>query len=154
MARGIVIGSAAVAASVGALVYPAGSFLPGFLVGSYGDKTAGPTSTAPAGAKTLTGDPIETNYGTVQVAIVVENKKITDVQVLQSPVGPNQRTAITPFRCSKSRHSLLKARTSLVPVVLRTPQAALSNRCNLQSRRCNSVTHQKCTFEAIMRFVS
>jgi uncharacterized protein with FMN-binding domain len=91
MARGIVIGSAAVAASVGALVYPAGSFLPGFLVGSYGEKTAGPTSTAPAGAKTLTGDPVQTNYGTVQVAIVVENKKITDVQVLQSPVGPNQR---------------------------------------------------------------
>lgn len=89
MARGIVIGGAAVAATVGSIVFPAGEFLPEFLVGDYGNATAKPT--APAGAQTFTGDEIQTNYGPVQVAIVVENKKVTEVQVLQAPVGPNQR---------------------------------------------------------------
>lgn len=89
MARGIVIASAAVAATVGSVVYPAGKFLPEFLVGDFG-KAVTPSNTAPAGAETFVGDAIQTNYGMVQVAIVVENQKVTDVQVLQAPKGQNQ----------------------------------------------------------------
>lgn len=88
MNRVIVVSGAALAATVGSLMFPAGKWNPAFLVG---ESTAAPTKTAGSGEKVLTGDAIETHYGTVQVQITLKGTKITDVTVLQSPTGPNQR---------------------------------------------------------------
>ncbi|MDF6022922.1 FMN-binding protein [Streptomyces sp. JH34] len=47
------------------------------------------TSTAPSGSSagtgTYTGDPVDTRYGTVQVAVTVTKGKVTSVEVLQAP---------------------------------------------------------------------
>ncbi|WP_329528347.1 FMN-binding protein [Streptomyces sp. NBC_01462] len=45
----------------------------------------GTSSGSPAGTGTFTGDPIDTQYGTVQVAATLQAGKITAVKVLQAP---------------------------------------------------------------------
>ena len=92
MKRGLVVGGGAVIAAATMLVdllnIPLPS--PSILVGNT-EPSPKPTTSEPAGAKVYTGDAIDTRYGTVQVQITVENAKITDVQVLQAPTGPNSQ---------------------------------------------------------------
>jgi uncharacterized protein with FMN-binding domain len=89
MKRIYIIGGAALVATVGSVLFPAGRFGPPWLVGEGG--TINPGKTAGDGEKVLTGDAVETHYGTVQVQITVKGTEITAVDVLQSPTGPNQR---------------------------------------------------------------
>ncbi len=51
--------------------------------------TAAPATSAVNG--TFTGNPINVQYGTVQVRITVVNGKITDAQAVQAPTGRNDR---------------------------------------------------------------
>ena len=57
--------------------------------------TAAPTQTAPqpSGATdgSFTGDPISIRYGTVQVKITVQGRKIVDAQAVKAPTGSNDR---------------------------------------------------------------
>lgn len=89
MNRALVIGGAALFATAGSLVFPAGKFMPSILVGE--GPAADPGKTAAAGEQVLTGDAIETRYGTVQVQVTIKGEKITDVAALKVPSGPNQR---------------------------------------------------------------
>ncbi|MER5358023.1 FMN-binding protein [Streptomyces sp. NPDC002785] len=66
--------------------------MPGMAEGSTGPATTTPphTSTsAPPGTHTasgtFTGDPVDTEYGTVQVAVTLVRGKLTAVRVLQAP---------------------------------------------------------------------
>ncbi|MBM7439684.1 FMN-binding protein [Streptomyces sp. HB132] len=47
--------------------------------------STGPSTSTSAGTGTYTGDPVDTRYGTVQVAVTVAKGKITSVKVLQAP---------------------------------------------------------------------
>jgi len=49
----------------------------------------GPTTTA-GGLRTVTGDTIDTRWGPVQVAAVLDGRRITDVKVLQYPNERNR----------------------------------------------------------------
>lgn len=89
MNRAFVIGGAALVATAGSLIFPAGKFMPTFLVGE--PAAADPSKTAEAGEQVLTGDAIETRYGIVQVQVTIKGQEITDVSALQVPSGPNQR---------------------------------------------------------------
>ncbi len=89
MKRAYVIGGAALVATAGSIVFPAGKFMPSFLVGEA--KTPDTGKTAAAGEQVLTGDPVDTRYGTVQAQVTIKDNKITDVTFLQAPTGPNQR---------------------------------------------------------------
>ena len=93
MARGLIIGTLAVTATVGSLVYKAGSFMPEALVGQTpsNPSSSGSPSAQPTGSVTIDGDAINTSYGPVQVQITVENRKITAVTMLQVPGGRNQQ---------------------------------------------------------------
>jgi len=94
MARGLIIGTLAVTATVGSLVYKAGSFMPELLVGqqtSASPNPSGSPSAQPTGSRTIDGDAINTSYGPVQVQITVENGKITAVSMIQVPSGRNQQ---------------------------------------------------------------
>ena len=109
MKRGIIIGGAAIAATATMFFKPLSS-APEFLVGEKPSTTPTPTKSEPPGAQVFTGDAIETRYGTVQVAITVENSKITDVQVLQAPTGQNMR--YTEFAVPILKKQTLKAQSA------------------------------------------
>lgn len=89
MKRGLLLGGTAVISSVGALLYQAGSWMPTFLVGQTTDGLG--NSQQSQGSRTLTGDPVQTHYGNVQVEISVTGAHIDSVNVLQAPSGRNQQ---------------------------------------------------------------
>ncbi|MEY4348530.1 MAG: hypothetical protein RIS43_949, partial [Actinomycetota bacterium] len=98
MKRGILIGTGALVGAIGSLVYPAGAVTPSILVGDPNATQAIPTggtdlggNTSGSGERTLTGDTVQTPYGPVQVAVVVNGTQITSVNVAQAPSGRNQR---------------------------------------------------------------
>lgn len=112
MRRGFIVGGVAVAATATMLVDLLNVTLPApsFLVGISKPTTPKPSTSEPAGAKTYTGDAIDTRYGTVQVQITVENAKIIDVQVLQAPTGPNSQ--FTDYAVPVLTQQALKAQSA------------------------------------------
>jgi uncharacterized protein with FMN-binding domain len=101
MKRGIVIAGAAVVGGMGALVFPAGAYMPGVLVGESPAPIVNPTvsptpsssatSTQSTQNRTLVGDTINTRYGAVQIQLKVSGTKINSVEILQAPSGSNAR---------------------------------------------------------------
>ncbi len=99
MKRGIFIGTGALVGAIGSLVYPAGAVTPSILVGDLNAQTTTPAGgtdlggggNTASGERTLTGDAVQTPYGPVQVAVVVNGTTITAVNMQQVPSGRNQR---------------------------------------------------------------
>jgi uncharacterized protein with FMN-binding domain len=73
--------------AAGATPAPRQSLAPGVTPAPATPEPQQPAATpAPiTGTETVDGDPIDTFYGTVQIALVVQNGKIVDVQELQMP---------------------------------------------------------------------
>ena len=89
MKRGVILGTTALASTLGAFVYQAGSWLPEFLVGATSSGLN--NGTASQGSRTITGDAVSTHYGNVQVEIAVTGTHIDAVNVLQAPSGRDQQ---------------------------------------------------------------
>ena len=114
MKRGLILGATAVVGVVGAVQYPVGAWSPEFLVGA-GSPDLSAARTATAGEQVITGDAVQTRFGTVQVAIVVSNGKLTDIQPLQWPDGRNLQ--YSSYSIPKLVTSALSAQSAEVSVI-------------------------------------
>ncbi|MBE1588962.1 FMN-binding protein [Nonomuraea angiospora] len=84
--------------------------------------TQGTTGTGTTGTKgtagtTVTGDPAETRWGPVQVAITVSGGKIADVQVLQAPDGNRRDIEINDAALPILTQEALSAQSAQIDTV-------------------------------------
>jgi hypothetical protein len=63
----------------------------------YGAGSTAGTGSSAAGSSTVTGDPVDTRWGTVQVQITVANKKIIGAQAIQYPDGNRRDQDINSY---------------------------------------------------------
>ncbi len=71
--------------------------------------------TAPNATRTITGAAVQERYGTVQVALTVKGRTITDVRVLQVPGGSNQQFA--DYAVPTLTQEVLQAQSANVNIV-------------------------------------
>ena len=105
------------------------SALAGTGAGSTPDRTAGPggagtRSPSPRRTKrpqvkhgTFTGDPIDTRYGTMQVAAVIENGKLTSVKVLRQTDVGGRSTQIDDAALPVLKSEAMSAHSANIDVV-------------------------------------
>ncbi|MGP9016837.1 FMN-binding protein [Streptomyces sp. BR1] len=72
---------------------------------------------APAATGTYTGDPIDTPYGTVQVAAVLAHGKITDVQILQAPDRNGRDQQLAAYSLPRLTQEALGAQSARIDAV-------------------------------------
>jgi uncharacterized protein with FMN-binding domain len=87
--------------------------------GSTSTPTAAPTPSTSSGAstsvpKTYTGTTVQTQFGPVQVAIVVANRKITDVKSLQLTNQGDRSVHISNYAAPILRREVLAAQSAKV----------------------------------------
>lgn len=75
------------------------------------------SSGAPTGTGTFTGDPVATQYGTVQVAVVLAKGKITTVRVLQAPHDNGHSREITSFAVPRLKQETISAQSAHIDAV-------------------------------------
>ena len=73
---------------------------------------AGPTAAPGTASGTFTGDAIDTPYGTVQIALVVQNGKIVDVNELQMPFDRRLSQQISAAAGPILRNQVLRAQNA------------------------------------------
>ncbi len=77
-----------------------------------------PTTAAPAGpTKTYDGQVFENQYGPVQVRVVMQGGKITDVQALQMPVDHQRSAEISQYAEPYLRQEVLQAQSAQIDIV-------------------------------------
>lgn len=76
----------------------------------------GPAS-APAGSGTYTGDPVQTQYGTVQVAATLTAGKLTGVKVLQVPSGNGRDQEIAAYAVPRLTKEALAGHSAHIDAV-------------------------------------
>ncbi|MFD3450815.1 FMN-binding protein [Streptomyces sp. NPDC058691] len=78
---------------------------------------AGTSSGVSAGTGTFTGDPIDTQYGTVQVAATLTKGKITSVQVLQAPDQNGRDQQIAAYALPRLTQEAIGAQSAHIDAV-------------------------------------
>lgn len=78
---------------------------------------SGATPGAPTGTGTFTGDPIDTQYGTVQVAATLSKGKITSVKVLQAPDQNGRDRQIASYALPRLTQEALGAQSAHIDAV-------------------------------------
>ncbi|MFB7557486.1 FMN-binding protein [Streptomyces brevispora] len=79
-----------------------------------------PASASPGaspGTGTFTGDPIDTQYGTVQVAATLDNGKITAIKVLQAPDQNGRDQEIASYSLPRLTQEALGAQSAHIDAV-------------------------------------
>ncbi len=76
-----------------------------------------PSSTRPAGRRTVDGATVLTDYGDVQVRIVVDSGRIVDVQALQLPSDRSRSVRISNFAGPQLRQEALQAQSARIDTV-------------------------------------
>lgn len=79
-----------------------------------------PTSASPGaspGTGTFTGDPIDTQYGTVQVAAALDHGKITAIKVLQAPDQNGRDQEIAAYSLPRLTQEALGAQSAHIDAV-------------------------------------
>ena len=77
-----------------------------------------PTTTAPSGqAKTYDGQVFENQYGPVQVRVVMQGGRITDIQALQMPVDHQRSAEISQYAEPYLRQEALQAQSAQIDIV-------------------------------------
>lgn len=71
----------------------------------------------PSGTGTLTGDPIDTQYGTVQVAATLTHGKLTAVRVLQAPDQNGRDQQIASYALPRLTQEALGAQSAHIDAV-------------------------------------
>lgn len=153
MARGIVIASAAVAATVGSVVYPAGKFLPNFWLATLARRLRQVTPRR-LEQKLLLATQSKRITAWSKWPSWLRTKRLRMFRYSKRLRGKTRSTPTLPSPFSLNRFSLRKAQTLQEHLALPTPRQDSSNLCNQPSLRRNNATHQKCTFDAMMRFDS
>ncbi|MET9886141.1 FMN-binding protein [Streptomyces sp. NPDC006430] len=78
---------------------------------------ADPTPGASAGTGTFTGDPIDTQYGTVQVAATLTKGRITSVTVLRAPDENRRDRQIASYALPRLTEEALGAQSAHIDAV-------------------------------------
>ncbi|MFC9651877.1 MULTISPECIES: FMN-binding protein [unclassified Streptomyces] len=88
-----------------------------------GGTAPSPTRSEPAASGshpvdgTYTGDPVDTRYGTVQVAATVQGGRLTDVKVVQVPSGSGRDQQITAYAVPRLTQEALTAHSAHIDAV-------------------------------------
>ncbi|MFC8826616.1 FMN-binding protein [Streptomyces sp. NPDC057137] len=75
------------------------------------------TSGASAGTGTFTGDPVDTRYGTVQVAVTLSQGKITAVEVVRAPDQNGRDQQISSYALPRLTQEAIGARSAHIDAV-------------------------------------
>ncbi|MER5958569.1 FMN-binding protein [Streptomyces sp. NPDC056121] len=78
---------------------------------------AGTASGASTGTGTFTGDPVDTQYGTVQVAATLTKGKITAVKILQAPNQNGRDQEIAAYALPRLTEEALGAQSAHIDAV-------------------------------------
>jgi uncharacterized protein with FMN-binding domain len=65
----------------------------------------------------LTGQAVNTPFGTVQVQVTLQNGKITDVKALQMPSGGGHTGQITAYAAPQLRSEVLQAQSAQIDTI-------------------------------------
>ncbi|MFB6978330.1 FMN-binding protein [Streptomyces scopuliridis] len=79
--------------------------------------SAPPASGGQPVSGTYTGDPVDTQYGTVQVAATVQDGRLTAVKVLQVPSGSGRDQQITAYAVPRLTQEALAAHSAHIDAV-------------------------------------
>ena len=74
-------------------------------------------SRAPAGPHTVDGDVVDTPYGPVQVAVVLEAGRIVDVRTLRTPGAADRSVRLAALATPILRHEVLTAQSARIDTV-------------------------------------
>jgi uncharacterized protein with FMN-binding domain len=89
--------------------------------GVYGTPGAAGTGAAAGNRGTfsgqLTGQAVQTPFGTVQVQVTLQNGKITDVQTLQMPSGRGHTAEVTAYAAPQLRSEALQAQSAQIDTI-------------------------------------
>ncbi|MFD9776150.1 FMN-binding protein [[Kitasatospora] papulosa] len=77
----------------------------------------GPSTGTSAGTGTYTGDPVDTRYGTVQVAVTVTDGRITAVKVIQAPDQNGRDQQISSQALPQLAQEAIKAQSAHIDTV-------------------------------------
>jgi uncharacterized protein with FMN-binding domain len=75
------------------------------------------TTTAPGGRRTIDGPDVSTQYGDVQVRVVVQNGRLVDVQALTLPSDRERSARISDFAGPELHDEALQAQSANIDVV-------------------------------------
>ncbi|MFJ8940524.1 FMN-binding protein [Streptomyces sp. NPDC102365] len=78
---------------------------------------AGASPGTTAGTGTYTGDPVDTQYGTVQVAVTLSGGKITTVKVLRSPDANGHDRQISSYALPRLTQEAVAAQSAHIDAV-------------------------------------
>jgi uncharacterized protein with FMN-binding domain len=98
--------------------------------------TATPTSgssQSSSGAKTATGDAMNTRYGPAQVKVTVSGGKITSIQAVQLQNADRKSQQISSYAAPVLQQSVLTSQTAAVHTVSGATYTSLSYEASLQS---------------------
>jgi uncharacterized protein with FMN-binding domain len=79
--------------------------------------STGPTTAAPAGPRSVDGSVVDTPYGPVQVTVVFDNGKITDVQTKQTPDIGGRSVRLAELATPILRQEVLSAQSARIDTV-------------------------------------
>ncbi|AKL70594.1 MULTISPECIES: FMN-binding protein [Streptomyces] len=78
---------------------------------------AGTSPGTPTGTGTFTGDPIDTQYGTVQVAATLSQGRITSIKVLQAPDRRGRDQEIAAYALPRLTQEAIGAQSAHIDAV-------------------------------------
>ena len=91
-----------------------------------------PTTNVPR-ARTVTGDPVDNQYGTVQVQVTLQGNQITDIVALQMPDGHRRSVEISEQAEPALRQEALQAQSAQIDIVSGATFTSQSYAQSLQS---------------------
>ncbi|KUO11473.1 FMN-binding protein [Streptomyces sp. DSM 15324] len=95
--------------------------------------SAGSSVSPGKGGTTVTGDPVQTRWGPVQVRITVQNGKITDVTAVTYPQDNPRDQQINAYALPQLRSEALKAQSAHIDTVSGATYTSDGYRQSLQS---------------------
>jgi uncharacterized protein with FMN-binding domain len=95
-------------------------------------KASGPTTTSGA-ARTVDGDPVDNQYGTVQVRVTLQGRAIVDVTALQMPFDRDRSAYISQQAGPYLRREALQAQSAQIDLVSGATYTSDSYAQSLQS---------------------
>jgi uncharacterized protein with FMN-binding domain len=125
----------AVKHTAGALIRPR-SATPPTSAPPHTARTPGSPSTTPTtsgGIRTITGDPVDNRYGTVQVRVTLDGNTITGVTELQMPFEHNRSAEISQQAAPYLRQEILQAQSAQIDIVSGATYTSDSYAQSLQS---------------------
>jgi uncharacterized protein with FMN-binding domain len=79
--------------------------------------TTSPSRAVPAEPHTVDGDVVDTPYGPVQVAVVIESGRIVDVRALRTPSAADRSVRLAELAKPILRHEVLTAQSARIDTV-------------------------------------